>query len=305
MSANAASNSVLCAGRLYCDLVFTGVPNLPSMGTETFAENLSLHAGGGAFITAATFSALGWNASLLATLPSAPFDGVVCREIEQVGVLTNLCRAAEEGAAPQLTVAIAGKEDRAFLSNKSGCAVPEFDMPTQTFKHLHIGELRSLVEHPNLIEKARSAGMTISLDCSWDADLLARGSELNALVSNVDVFLPNESEFSLLVQSGLDEGVAPLTIVKCGNKGARAFKDGMWIDEPTSPTIVVDATGAGDAFNGGFLSDWLSGKALRDCLKEGNRCGLVAVGQTGGIGGMAKLRESRNTSPIAVAHSVS
>ncbi|MEM9574155.1 MAG: PfkB family carbohydrate kinase, partial [Pseudomonadota bacterium] len=213
--------------------------------------------------------------------------------------------AAALGATPQLTVAIAGADDRAFLSNKSGDAMPDIDLPLGTFRHLHIGELCSLVEHPDLIEKARAAGMTISLDCAWDEELLGRGSTLSTLISGVDVFLPNESEFSALTQSGMVEDAAPLTIVKCGSDGARAFEKGNWIEEKTSPITVIDATGAGDAFNGGFLGSWLSGKPLRDCLIDGNRCGGISIGQPGGTGGMTELRGKLDTAAAGAAASAS
>lgn len=296
MSGAISNNTILCAGRLYCDLVFTGVPNLPTMGTETFAENLTLHAGGGAFITAAAFSALGWQSSLLATLPAPPFDEAICAEITASGVLSDLCHIAEKGASPQLTVAIAGAEDRAFLSNKSGKAIPEFDIGKRSFRHLHIGELRTLVEHPDLIVKARSSEMSISLDCAWDAELLSKGAEMEELITLVDVFLPNESEFALLTQSGLDQAAAPLTIVKCGSDGARAHQNGAWTSQKTEETPVVDATGAGDAFNGGFLSSWLAGQSLNECLATGNRCGMISVGHAGGTGGMAQLRNQIESS---------
>ncbi|MEP0942916.1 MAG: PfkB family carbohydrate kinase [Rhizobiaceae bacterium] len=295
------TNSVLCAGRLYCDLVFTGAPRLPEMGTETFAEDLSLHAGGGAFITAATFSALGWQASLLAVLPAAPFDTVVCDEIHELGVEISHCEPAESGAAPQLTVAVTGTNDRAFLTHKTGKAMPDIDLSNGDFRHLHIGELRSLVEHPELVSKARLAGLTISVDCAWDSDLLTRGGEMTELLSQVDVFLPNEAEFSQLIESGLSEEVIPLTVIKCGSDGARALQQGSSVVKPTAKVSVVDATGAGDAFNGGFLSGWLSGKQIGDCLLEGNRCGAAAVGQTGGAGGFKELRGEFTGGQLAAA----
>ena len=43
------AGKVLCVGRLYCDLVFSGVPKMPVVGEEVFAKKLSTHAGGGAF----------------------------------------------------------------------------------------------------------------------------------------------------------------------------------------------------------------------------------------------------------------
>ena len=44
----------------------------------------------------------------------------------------------------------------------------------------------------------------------------------------------------------------------------------------------VDATGAGDAFNGGFLHGTLAGWPLEECLKAGNICGALATTGAGG-----------------------
>ena len=45
MNAASTSGGVICAGRLYCDLIFTGLPRAPSPGTEVFASGLSIHPG--------------------------------------------------------------------------------------------------------------------------------------------------------------------------------------------------------------------------------------------------------------------
>ena len=301
MTGKAPSNAVLCAGRLYCDLVFTGTPHLPAMGTETFSKDLSMHAGGGAFITAAAFSALGWKTSILATLPAAPFDAIVCKDIANFGVNTAYCAKAAKGAAPQITVAISGQEDRAFLSHKTGAALPDVDFGKGLFRHLHIGELRSLVEHPNLIEKARKVGMTISVDCGWDDELLGQGDAMGHLLSKVDVFLPNETEYERLTASGLPQGIPPLTVVKRGKHGAQAHTHDKQINQPATATTVVDATGAGDAFNGGFLSSWLAGKTLQVCLANGNRCGRSSVQKAGGTGGLLDLPSDLVTAQVGAA----
>lgn len=251
-----------------------------------------MHAGGGAFITSAALSALGWDAALFTILPARPFDTVICADLAQFGVDISHCCTAEDGAAPQITVAIAGAKDRAFLSHKSGQAIPEAAIPHGLFRHLHIGELRTLVEHPELIEKARDAGMTISVDCGWDAELLAEGSEVALLLAKVDVFLPNQVEFTHLTNSGMAEGTCRLTVVKCGADGARAYDGERWISKAALKAKIVDTTGAGDAFNGGFLSGWLSGQPIIECLAAGNRCGRISVEQAGGTGGLLTAQQA-------------
>lgn len=284
--------SILCAGRVYCDLVFTDVPRLPTMGTETFAGGLGLHTGGGAFITAATLAKLGQRSSLISTLPAAPFDTLTKNEILKNDINTDLCAEAPSGSDPQITVAMASNGDRAFLSRKSGSALPPLTVDKiRGFHHLHIGELRTLKEHPELITCARQAELTISLDCGWDDELMADASDLAELIAGVDVFLPNEVEASQLKLLGISANTAPLTVVKCGSNGARAHIDAKTIQTDTWPVDVIDATGAGDAFNGGFIYEWLKNSSIEQCLQTGNTCGAAAVQGCGGTGGLNSLSQ--------------
>jgi len=290
MTASPDAHSIICAGRIYCDLLFSDAPRLPSFGTETFAGRLEVFAGGGAFITAATFCALGRPAALFGTLPAAPFGPIVERDIAKSGVDFSRCAAADIGSGPQVTVAIAGENDRAFLSHRAGVAIPPLsEEGFSGFGHLHIGELRTLCEHPELIAFARRSSMTISLDCGWDDELMTDPSGLEVLISSVDVFLPNDSEYAALLAAGLGFGENTLLAVKCGAAGA-------WGDAPNGPVhaetvavAAVDTTGAGDAFNAGFISAWLAGDSMQTCLEQGNRCGRVAVSMRGGTAGLAYL----------------
>ncbi len=280
---------ILCTGRVYCDLIFTGLPNMPVMGQEVFSDDLSLHAGGGAFITAATIATLGWETSILATLPAAPFDMVIRDAMQKFGIDNSLCVDSPQGAAPQITVATVMGGDRAFLTHQSGDPAPETNLAKGHFGHLHIGELSTLIEKPDLCERAHASGLTVSCDCGWDSDLIADGKALSDLISQVDVFLPNQSEFEGLMASGLNIARLPLTAIKLGSTGAKLWDGSTWISEPALNVTAVDTTGAGDAFNGGFLTQWLSGSDFQTCLKMANTCGAAAVQHVGGAQGLHKI----------------
>jgi len=287
------SAAILCAGRLYCDVIFTGVPRLPTLGTEVFAKGVSLHAGGGAFITGATLAALGDRASQFSVLPAAPFDATVLTQLTAYRVSSKLCRKAPLGADPQITVAVPFASDRAFLTRATGPAIPLIEPAVfAAFSHLHIGELQTLEENPELIDQARAAGLTISLDCGWQD---AFRSNVRDLITSVDVFLPNQRELEALLSVGVPESIAGVTVVKNGDAGARAQRRGqsVWEQASTVPVPVVDATGAGDAFNGGFISQWLKGGSLHACLRQGNACGAASVQSAGGVGGLSTLRSSQ------------
>lgn len=288
---------ILSAGRIYCDLVFTRLDDSPAPGREVFAEGLSLFAGGGAYITAAYLSALGHGSGLIGTLPASPFDAIVLAEMAANGV-TSFCRSAPQDSDPQITVAMVHGADRAFVTRRSGKAL-RLDGALPAARHLHLGEITTARDHPELIAAARAAGMTLSLDCSWDARALSdRG--LADVIAAVDLFFPNEAELAELLRHGIPVAPRVATVLKQGARGAelRPAK-GMVQHCPALKAEVQDTTGAGDAFNAGFLSAWLDGQSGADCLARGAVCGAIAVARVGGAGALPPLHHLSEAARVA------
>ena len=285
---SAGKPPILSVGRLYCDLIFTDLPRMPTLGTEVFSEGFGAHAGGGAFITAAHLAQLGHPTSLAAMLPASPFADLMRPDLEASKVDLSLCAPLPPDDGPQITVAMAQAADRSFLTRRAGPAFPGIsaeDIARRKIRHLHVGEVASLIAQPDLIGVARSQGATISVDCSWEDafDITA----LRQCVGAIDVFLPNETEMDALRRLGLSSDIAPVTVVKQGHLGATLISREGTVTVPAFATEVLDTTGAGDAFNAGFLSSWLSGATPRACLEAGNRRGALAVRSTGGFSAQA------------------
>jgi sugar/nucleoside kinase (ribokinase family) len=152
---------------------------------------------------------------------------------------------------------------------------------------------------PRIFAEVRAAGATTSVDPNWDPsgrwdDALLR------LLASVDVFLPNEMEaLSLAHISELDRAIARLreagagvVVVKRDGDGAVAA-DGSGIVRIEGHVVpVVDGTGAGDAFDAGFLASWLAGEPLERSLAVGNACGAAAVGAPGGTAALSTMDEA-------------
>lgn len=273
-------SGVLCVGRIYCDLVFTGLPAAPAPGREVFADALALSAGGGAAISAAWLAALGRPAALCGHLPAAPFDAVVRADMAAAGVDLSACAPAA-GREPQITVAMMTQGDRAFLTRAPGAAAPPLDadgLRALGAHHLHVGELRTLIERPDLVTAARAAGVTLSCDCAWDDGVTAACAPL---IAALDLFLPNAEEAARLAALGVP--FAALTVEKRGAAGAVAHTARGTVERPAPAVEVVDTTGAGDAFAAGFLDRWLDGAPLGAALEAGIACGSRAVTRAGGI----------------------
>jgi len=86
--------------------------------------------------------------------------------------------------------------------------------------------------------------------------------------------------------------MAPVTAVKMGKNGAELWSDQGHITSAVERVSVKDTTGAGDAFNGGFLNRWIDGAPLQACLEAGNACGVISVQHEGGIGGVPHLKHA-------------
>jgi sugar/nucleoside kinase (ribokinase family) len=288
------SFDVLVVGRLFCDLIFTGLTRMPSLGEERFAPGLTITAGGGAFITGAWLRRLGLNPGIVSEIGRDPFSDEIARALADHDLDAALVRR-HDGPMPQITVAMPVGDERAFLTHlapgPSGSLASRLEphLVGRSRPWLHVSELATLVAHPDLVALARRTGATLSLDPSWDEELF-RDSLAQELLEAVDLLLPNEAEALALtgaasVEEALSELAAriPSVVVTCGPNGALAALGGKRICQSAVPVReVVDSTGAGDAFNAGVIATLIAGGSLAEALRRGAECGAAAVSAVGG-----------------------
>ena len=157
---------------------------------------------------------------------------------------------------------------------------------------------------PELFAHLEQAGVTISLDPNDDPSQYWDRGILDAL-RYVDVLMPNEREACLLAgEPNLDRAIAflrqrvPLLIVKHGPAGASAYTAEEAWHLPTRPVTVIDAIGAGDSFNAGFLHAWLRGWPIEKALAYAN---LTGAWSTTASGGTTAFREVASLEALAAA----
>ena len=145
---------------------------------------------------------------------------------------------------------------------------------------------------------ARATGVRVSVDLASAGPLLAGGrTAAHALVREVapDLLFTNQHEAAAflgeLALARLLE-FAPVAVVKRGAAGATLLvrgpggsaTPGVRLEVATRPRAVADTTGAGDAFDAGFLASWLAARAattpavLRRAVVAGNRAAARQVG---------------------------
>ena len=231
------------------------------------------------------------------------FSHVVIAALQEAGVDTSGVRldpAIKTGA----TVVLSRDQDRAMLTYPGSiAAVTAADLdPTWhgLARHLHVASPFLLTglrpELPSIMRRAREAGMTVSLDPNWDP---AERWDLAGMLEATDILLPNENEARAISgRSDLEGAVAwlaervPLVVVKRGADGALAAQGDERVAVSAYRVPVVDTTGAGDTFDGGFLAAWLRGEPLRRCLEMGCACAAGTLTRLGGLNGQPTWEEA-------------
>ncbi len=79
------------------------------------------------------------------------------------------------------------------------------------------------------------------------------------LLAESDAFFLNEEEWALLCPNGVPEGHTGMIVVTLGPAGVRVIGGPCEGTYPALPVTVVDPTGAGDSFCGGFIGAMVTG----------------------------------------------
>jgi sugar/nucleoside kinase (ribokinase family) len=245
--------TLVVLGDLMVDVV-AQVDEPIARGGDTPAR-ISVSGGGSAANVAAWAAALGAPVALVCNVGDDERGRTAIAELEGVDVHA---RVDPERPTGTCVVLVAPGGERTMLSDPGANDAPLPEIPLGD--HLHVAGYALVRDGPRAsalraIERARAAGMTVSVDPSP----LVRPDA----IPPVDLLLPNEREA---------EGLEGEMVVKLGARGAR------WGDlhVPAEPVEVVDTTGAGDAFAAGYVLAALGGAPAAAAAAAG----IAAAGRT-------------------------
>ncbi|MCL4705579.1 carbohydrate kinase family protein [bacterium] len=286
---------VVVVGELNVDLILDQIQGFPELGKEKIATAMTLTLGSSSAIFASNLSSLGARVGFIGKLGEDVFGDLVLTSLQKRNV--DVGQIIVQGATGTgATVAMNYDHQRAMLTYKG--AMDELRLAevrwdyVQTARHLHLSSyfLQSGIK-PDcaaLFKRAKDLGLSTSLDTNWDPDE-RWDPELYEIFPYVDIFLPNEDEAMLIatcktVEAALDKLAQHVktVVIKLGKSGALAKQEGKIYKSDGFKVVAVDAVGAGDSFDAGFIFKWLRGGDLNQCLHFGNMCGALSVTKAGG-----------------------
>lgn len=291
---------VLVYGPLFCDLIFTGLDDMPTLGTEIFAGDFTMAVGGSA-IVAAGLHRLGAKVGLIADIGNDPMSRIVEQLLDELGIERTFIRIHPRPLT-QLTVALSFPQDRAFITRFEKPDTPA-DLAAilreHPARHVHIGSFLGAFDVPDACRIAHDAGATISLDPGWDEAAL-RDPRLHQMMTELDYFLPSYSELCFMMEDSEAEAALEKAtnqmihgsiIMKNGAEGATAWSKTLQVSAQALPVTPIDTTGAGDAFDAGFLYGITRGYSIQESMRYGTVCGALTTTVIGGATGTPTLED--------------
>lgn len=253
----------------------------PDRALETGTDvpgSVTLRQGGSAANTARWLARLGARSTLICSVGRDPEGRALVGALEGDGVRVRASRWAGERTG-RIGVLVAPGGERSFVADRAAAdrlAPPDLVASSFRVDLLHLPAYSLLGDPLGLagrraIELARAAGALVSLDLASVGPLLADGRRAALrLVRGAapDVLFATRVEAEAVAGgSDLSElaDLAGIAVIKRGRSGASVLTGSgdarLAFDVATAPLDARDLTGAGDAFDAGFLVAWLAADA--------------------------------------------
>ncbi len=307
---------VLVVGDITVDLC-APIAAFPAVGEDCLTPDLSLHCGGVGLNTAFGLTRLGVPARLVSCVGSDPLADFVLQRAASAGIDTTFVQRNEIAMTGLFLTAISPNGQRTFIGSRGANAQLriscDIDRLLDGIAALQIAGYLFLAGSSSdfadqILDAARQRGIWTVLDAGL-APSREVAAKLQQIFGTVDTVVVNRPEAEVLTGQADAEaaffalqhaGVRHL-ILKLGGEGC-LIRDGAGLCRvPPFTVSVTDTTGAGDAFNAGYIAGRMRGWAPAACALFANACGAAAatiVGAGENLPGAADIERLLNAASL-------
>lgn len=276
----------------------------PRMGETILGNSFALGPGGKGSNQAVAAAQTGGEVHIITRLGRDPFADMAQATWAKAGVIPQVTEVEDgyTGAAYIFVEEATGNNAIIICPGVAASITPE-DVDAQADLICRAGVFMTQLEQPmeaalHGLQMARGAGVTTILNPAPAAELP------EGMLALCDYATPNESEAEALTGIAVEtvddairaaealraQGVGT-AIITLGENGA-LFHDGTPLHVPAmSAGPVVETTGAGDAFNGGFATALARGDDPRAAVRFGCATAAISVTRPGTAPSMPTLAE--------------
>lgn len=143
----------------------------------------------------------------------------------------------------------------------------------------------------NVIREARTRGMSVSYDVASFEIVREHWASVESAARLSDVVFLNDDEWRASPPATLRNlSEDRLVVHMMGALGCEAWQGDQRWSIPAPNIEIADTVGAGDAFTAGFLSRFIQGENVADCLKQARAVAGACVARVGACPALPTLK---------------
>ncbi len=317
--ATSASIECLSVGILVADHLCDPIDRVPGPGELALCPRLPLAIGGCASNVATDLARLGVRVGVIGCVGRDAFGRFIIDTLAASRVdVTGIRQLPDAETSGTLIINVRGEDRRFIHAVGANARLQVADIPIERVREakvLYVGGyllMPALEGEPlaELFRQARAVGVTTVLDIV----LPGPGDhwpKLASVLAETDAFLPNRDEAAVL--TGLDDPVeqaehfatagARAVVITCGGEGSVIVAGGKRLRAAAHAVEYLGGTGAGDAFDAGFIAGLLAGADLADCVRWGSAIGascVRSISATEGVFTRAEAEDFLRENPLAI-----
>ena len=288
---------VLGLGEIVIDLLFR-IPRFPEPDEKIYVLNSQKQAGG---VTANFCVGVARQGLRVAFFGGVGDDeeGVYLRKIlQQENIEDKYLFTLKSRVTPVNIVMVTKDGEKSILqSEHMRLTLPSDELVSkeiiQESRHLHLTAINYKTAF-KAVKLAKELGLTTSLDLESQV-VEEYHDDIPRLLEFIDILLPNKRGAYELSQTN-DPNETSKKLLEYGPKviALTLGSDGVLLTTIKEQQLfnafkiynVIDTTGAGDAFNAGFVSAFLEDRSLAECVKRGQATSAIKIQ---GLGAQAAL----------------
>lgn len=300
---------IWCLGIANVDIVTQPITHWPVFGGAVSSDTTELVLGGMALNTAASVAKIGKvPVGLISCLGHDICGGIIENGLTELNVdISHVCYTDKANTGNAICFIHPGGE-RSFVlcmaaNNHLNIDNIEFDALKEG-DFLHVGGAMIMdgtkgEDLANILKRTKNKKVTISLDTCWD------GTDqwtkiLEPCLPYVDIFETNKEEAVLYAgKRSLEKALEfyssfnpKVIVIKMGVDGAFIKSPEFSGKVPIFHVDAVDATGAGDAFDAGFLTGLINNWSVEQSAVFGSAVGAKCVTALGATTGVVSYEET-------------
>lgn len=274
------------------------IKSLPGQGHDIISDSIVLVPGGSAANCAVIAARLGIDVKFVGLLSNDRFGTIVLDDLQHNGVDTSYIKMIDGKTATVIDLIDHTGEHTMISCRGAAASEPYGKINPSLFNEgdiLHVSGYAFQSEYSKetaiaLINHALNTGAKISFDPSYNFARTAV-QDHKEIIAQLEYFFPNEIEVQLIAQTNSDKdalkclrelGIKTILLKKGAAGCYLSNADNDRFIDAYRVRDVVDTTGAGDAFAGGFLAGRIKGLSPYQSVKLGHACAAIIVKEIGG-----------------------